>query len=65
MIVVFNRRGDTMNDHADHLDQADEEILTYEVSDEALERSGGARYDSVWWTCENLWCTNGTGTAVG
>ena len=30
-----------MNDHADHLDQTDEDILAYTVSDEALEAAGG------------------------
>jgi hypothetical protein len=30
-----------MNDRTDHLDQTDEDILTYTVSDEALEAAAG------------------------
>jgi hypothetical protein len=31
-----------MNEHATDLDQADEDILTYDVSDEALEAAAGS-----------------------
>jgi hypothetical protein len=30
-----------MNEHPTELDQADEDILTYEISDEELEAAGG------------------------
>jgi hypothetical protein len=32
-----------MNDETDNLDQADEDIFTYEVSDEALEAAAGRK----------------------
>jgi hypothetical protein len=38
---LFSKRVTTMNDQANALDQADEEILTYTVSDEALEAAAG------------------------
>jgi hypothetical protein len=34
-----------MNDQTDHLDQADEDILTYTVSDDALEAAAGTEPD--------------------
>jgi hypothetical protein len=33
-------KGQDMNEHATDLDQADEDILTYDVSDEELEAAG-------------------------
>jgi hypothetical protein len=33
-------KGQDMNEHATDLDQADEDILTYTVSDEAVEAAG-------------------------
>ena len=35
-------KGQDMNEHATDLDQADEDILTYDVSDEALEAAAGS-----------------------
>jgi hypothetical protein len=35
-------KGQDMNEHPTHPDQADEDILTYEVSDEELEAAGTA-----------------------
>jgi hypothetical protein len=43
-----------MNDETTNLDQADEDILTYTVSDEALEAAGGCfgqQPDSMWGDC--------------
>jgi hypothetical protein len=41
-----------MNDQTNtDLDQADEDILTYEVSDEALEAASGTVYSTSWSTC--------------
>ena len=37
-----------MNDETTNLDQADEEILTYTASDEALEAAGGGGHGVVW-----------------
>jgi hypothetical protein len=39
---VAKERKSTMNDTTKRLDQTEEEILTYEVSDEALENAAGA-----------------------
>jgi hypothetical protein len=41
-----------MDNPADTLDQADEEILTYTVSDEALEAAAG-----MWGGAQSLNCT--------
>jgi len=35
----------TMNDQIGHLDQTDEDILSYTVSDEALEAAAGTQRD--------------------
>jgi hypothetical protein len=43
-----------MNDSSNtttDLDHTDEDILTYEVSDEALEAASGAGYSPSWSTC--------------
>jgi hypothetical protein len=40
-----------MNDTTSDLDQTDEDILTYEVSDEALEAASGTGYSTSWSTC--------------
>jgi hypothetical protein len=40
---VFGERINTMNDDTTDLDPADEDILTYTVSDEALEAAAGTR----------------------
>jgi hypothetical protein len=41
-----------MNDQTNtDLDQADEDILTYEVSDEALEAASGTGHSTSWSTC--------------
>jgi hypothetical protein len=45
MIVPFNERVDAMNDLTDDLDQAGEDILSYTVSDEALEAAAGTEGD--------------------
>jgi hypothetical protein len=40
---VFVEKGTAMNDDADCLDQADEEILASTISDEALEAAAGTQ----------------------
>jgi hypothetical protein len=40
-----------MNDDASDLDQTDKDILTYEVSDEALEAASGTGHSTSWSTC--------------
>ena len=42
-----------MNDETTNLDQADEEILTYTVSDEALEAAAGTERG----VNTQVWCT--------
>jgi hypothetical protein len=44
-----NPKGNAMTDTTTDLDQFDEEILTYDVSDEALEAAAGTEKNS--WTC--------------
>ena len=42
---------DEFSTTSDTLDQADEDILTYEVSDEALEAASGTGHSTSWSTC--------------
>ena len=43
-----------MDQETDHLDQADEDILTYTVSDEALEAAAGTESEAVSSMCYGL-----------
>jgi hypothetical protein len=40
-LLATTAKGQDMNEHPTELDQADEDILTYEISDEELEAAGG------------------------
>jgi hypothetical protein len=50
MILVLIKEANAMNEQTDYLDQADEEILSSTVSDDALEAAAGpgVRLDSGW-----------------
>jgi hypothetical protein len=43
-----------MNDQTNHLDQADEEILTTPVSDDALEAAAGTDKGGAWSSAGNI-----------
>jgi hypothetical protein len=45
-----------MNDNTSNLDQNEEEILTHDVSDEALENAGGSNW--TFGACTGLSCDN-------
>jgi hypothetical protein len=55
------REGSTLNNEITGLDQADEEILTYTLSDEALEAAAGAEagIPTLWTFCPGQDCSDG------
>jgi hypothetical protein len=46
---------DTPSNTTDTLDQADEEILTYTVSDDAIEAAGGHGGENLWNISGHTW----------
>jgi hypothetical protein len=50
-LTSFREGPFAMNDTTSDLDQTDEDILTYEVSDEALEAVSGTGHSTSWSTC--------------